>query len=102
MQQCPSAFEFNERFLVVNNLINHPLPNYHELCLLTFLLACTLTHTLTHSHTHTHTLTSLTLTQSVVEHSYSGMFGTFITDSEKEQKQVEILILCTNLVKIVA
>ena len=60
------------------------------------------THSHTHTHTHTHTLTSLTLTQSVVEHSYSGMFGTFITDSEKEQKQVEILILCINLVKVVA
>ena len=37
MQQCPSAFEFNERFLVVNNLINHPLP-HHELWITIFAL----------------------------------------------------------------
>ena len=35
MQQCPSAFEFNERFLVVSNSIKRPL-TYHQLWIILY------------------------------------------------------------------
>ncbi len=145
MRQCPSAFEFNDKFLMVSSThtftindevivvlrmyihvhvlihvtqpLTHTLTHTHTLPSGRVILTLTLpptTHTHTHTHTlyhplihslyhphihtHTHTLSTThpTPTQCLAEESYSGRFGTFMTDCENMRKQVNNIIMTSN------
>ncbi len=71
-------------------LHTHTLLHAHPHFSHTFTHAHSSLFTYTHSYMHfSHTLTHV---QSLAEESYSGRFGTFMTDCEKMRKQVQIIL----------